>query len=146
MSPISCLVESSDDILLPAMWATFASDETCQDRFNTSQLKEVEEPACYAVHHLSVPCYMLQHNAYSREGWLAVRELLYQFIHRGLTPTMVRQQSRVKFDSGHRTWSITKGSNFRALKALNGRIRSPMFGSIQLKHIVQMFAVGRKAS
>ena len=102
----------------PQCGATFASDETCQDRFNTSQLKEVEEPSYYAVHHLSVPCYMLQHNAYSREGWLAVRELLYQFIHRGLTPTMVRQQSRVKLDSGHRTWSITKGSKLPGVESI----------------------------
>jgi hypothetical protein len=52
---------------------------------------------------------MLQHNAYSREGWLAVRELLYEFIFRDLTPAMARQQNRMKLDSGHRTWNLTKG-------------------------------------
>ena len=41
--------------------ANLAPAETCQDRFNQGQLLEVEQPARYAVHHLSVPSYMLQH-------------------------------------------------------------------------------------
>jgi hypothetical protein len=94
----------------PQCGANFTSDETCQDRFNISQLKELEQPSYYVVHHLSVASYILQHNVYSRKGWLTVRELLLQFVYRGLTPAMARQQNRMKFDSGHRTWSITKGA------------------------------------
>jgi hypothetical protein len=90
--------------------ANLTPGETCQDRFNAGQLKELELPSYGAVHHLSVPCYMLQHNAYSREGWLTVRELLFQFIYRGLTPAMARQHNRVNFDSRHRTCSLTKGA------------------------------------
>jgi hypothetical protein len=89
--------------------ARFESNETCQDRFNSIELKEMGQPSYYAVHHLSVPCYMLQHNAYSREGWLSVRDLLFQFLYRGLTPDMARRRNRIKFDSRHRTWSLTKG-------------------------------------
>ena len=48
--------------ICPACGATFPTDETCEDRFNVSQVREVEEPAYYAVHQLSVPAYMLQHN------------------------------------------------------------------------------------
>ncbi|MBP1694274.1 MAG: hypothetical protein H6Q37_2157, partial [Chloroflexi bacterium] len=87
--------------------ANFSSDETCQDRFNLNQLKELEQPAYYAVHHLSVACYMLQHNAYSRDGWLAVRDLLFQFVSMGLTPTMARRQNQVRFDNGKRKQSLT---------------------------------------
>lgn len=89
--------------------AVFISDETCQDRFNVSQIKEIEQPAYYAVHHLSVPCYMLQHNAYSRKGWIEVRKLLSKFVYDGWTPALARRQNRVNADSGHRTWSFTKG-------------------------------------
>jgi hypothetical protein len=65
----------------------FASDEACSDRFNATQIKEVENPTSYyAVHHLSVPCYTLQHNAYARDGWLAVRRLLYQFVYEASRP------------------------------------------------------------
>ena len=90
--------------------AVFTTDETCQDRFNVSQIKEVEQPAYYAVHHLSVPCYMLQHNVYSREGWIEVRQLLVKFVYDGWTPAMARRHYRVNADSRHRTWSLTKGA------------------------------------
>lgn len=94
----------------PQCGATFVSGEACIDRFNDAQIKEVENPASYyAVHHLSVPCYMLQHNAYSRRGWLATRQLLDQFVYKGLTPIQARRQSSRTMDSGQRTWSLTKG-------------------------------------
>ena len=95
--------------ICPQCGAAFPSDETCQDRFTVSQLAEVERPSTYAVHHLSVLCYMLQHNGYSRDGWLGARELLFQFVRRGLTPTGARRQNQRSWDSGHRNWSITKG-------------------------------------
>jgi hypothetical protein len=75
-----------------------------------SQVTELEQPAYYAVHHLSVAGYMLQHNIYSRDGWLETRELLSQFVHHGLTPAMARRQNRLKVDSGHRTLSFTEGA------------------------------------
>lgn len=53
---------------------------------------------------------MLQQNVYSHQGWLTVRDLLFQFVYQSLTPAVARQQNRVNFDSGHRTWSITKGA------------------------------------
>jgi hypothetical protein len=57
----------------PQCGATFSTDETCEDRFNAGQAREMTDPASLAVHHLSVPCFMLQHNHYSREGWIRVR-------------------------------------------------------------------------
>jgi hypothetical protein len=100
----------------PQCGAVFAAGETCQDRFNTSQLKELAEPAYYAVHHLSVPGYMLQHNAYSREGWIEVRALLAKFMHAGWTPAMARRASRVSADSGHRTWRFTRGAKLAGVE------------------------------
>ncbi len=102
----------------PNCGASFTSNETCQDRFTLSQLKEVEQPDYYAVHHLSVPCYLLQHNAYSWEGWLEVRKLLAKFIHESWTPTMARRENRVSADSGHRTWSFTKGAKLPGVEQI----------------------------
>jgi hypothetical protein len=45
---------------------------------------------------------MLQHNGYSRTGWLASRGL-WQFVHHGLTPAMARRKNRTKV-VGRRTW------------------------------------------
>jgi hypothetical protein len=100
----------------PHCRATFPGEETCQERFNISQLKEVEQPAYYAVHHLSVPCYMLQHNVYSRQGWLEVQKLLSKFVYVGWTPAMARRQYRVNADSGQRTWSFTKGAKLSGVE------------------------------
>lgn len=102
----------------PQCGAYFPSEETCEDRFNLSQVTELEQPAYYAVHHLSVPCYMLQHNAYSREGWIEVWKLLAKFVHEGWTPAMARRQSRVSADSGQRTWSFTKGAKLPGVEEI----------------------------
>ena len=102
----------------PQCGAVFTSDETCQDRFNVSQVKEFEQPAYGAVHNLSVPCYMLQHNAYSRDGWLEARKLLAKFVRDGWTSAMARRQGRVDADSGHRAWSFTKGAKLPGVKKI----------------------------
>lgn len=102
----------------PQCGATYATDERCEDRFNVSQIQELEDPAYYAVHQFSVACYMLQHNAYSRDGWLATRDLLAQF-HAGLTPDEVRRRHRRDVDSGRRTWSITKGPKLAGVETIS---------------------------
>jgi hypothetical protein len=81
-------------------------------------LKEVEDPAYYAVHHLCVPCFMLQHNEYSREGWLAARDLLSQFVNDGLTPAGARTKYRRQVDSGQRKWSVTRGAKLAQVEAV----------------------------
>ena len=93
----------------PQCGARLAPGETCRDRFNRGQVNEIEQPARYAVHHLSVPSYMLQHNVYSREGWLDAREGLRQFVEEGLEPAEVRRRNRIRLDSGRRSWSVTRG-------------------------------------
>ncbi len=102
----------------PQCGAFFVDVETCQDYFDTCQLKEIEQPAYYAVHHLSVPCYMLQHNAYAPEGWLEVRKLLGKFVYDGWTRAMARRHYRVAADSGHRTWSFTRGARLQGVEAI----------------------------
>jgi hypothetical protein len=83
--------------------------ETCTGRFDVLQLKEVEAPAFYAVHHLSVPSYMLQHNAYSRRGWIEVRKLLYRFVHEWWTPARALRRYHACGDCRQRGWSLTRG-------------------------------------
>ena len=52
----------------PQCGAAYSADETCEDRFNAGLAQELTDPAYYAVHHLFVPCFMLQHNRYSQDG------------------------------------------------------------------------------
>jgi hypothetical protein len=87
-------------------------------RFDAAQLLEVEQPAYYAVHHLSVPCYMLQHDVYSRQGWIAVRTLLLRFVREGWTPAMARRHIQGTLRPGHRSWSFTKGARLPGLEKI----------------------------
>jgi hypothetical protein len=93
----------------PLCGARYEADERCEDRFNLALAKEAEDPAYWIVHHLMVPAYMLQHNGYSRAGWLYSRALLAEFVSGDLSPAAARQRNRRALDSGNRDWSITRG-------------------------------------
>lgn len=80
---------------------------------------EYENPTTFgAVHHLTVTCYMLQHNAYSRDVWLEARDMLARFIQGGVTPEAMRLHNRSRFDSAHRTWSVTRGLKLEGFDTL----------------------------
>lgn len=101
----------------PECRATYSTDETCEDRFNAGQAREMTDPASFAVHHLSVPCFMLQHNRYSRAGWIQVRQMLARFLA-GLTPNEARRDRRKAVDSGNRTYSFTKGPKLAGVESI----------------------------
>ncbi len=103
----------------PQCGGEFPSEEQCRDRFDLCMAMEFENPTAYgAVHHLTVACYMLQHNAYSRDVWLEVRKMIAQFTQEGGTPAEMRKQNRSRFDSGHRNWSVTKGAKLSEFDAI----------------------------
>ena len=91
----------------------------CRNRFDLCLAYEYENPTTFgAVHHLTVACYMLQHNAYSRNVWLAAREMVTQFIYQGITPADVRKKNRKRLDSGQRNWRVTKGEKLSEFDAI----------------------------
>ena len=103
----------------PQCGAQFPAGDNCRDRFDLCLAKEFEQPTSYgSVHHLTVACYMLQHNLYSREAWLEAREMVAQFIHQGITPSDVRRQNRKRLDSSQRRWSVTKGAKMSGLDGI----------------------------
>lgn len=103
----------------PQCGAITVIGETCSDRFDHSQVLELEEPERYRVHHLSVPCYWLQHNIYSRTGWLEVRKLLNRFVYEGLTPQEVLQENKTSLDSGKRSGSFTRGDKLAGVENIH---------------------------
>ncbi len=97
----------------PKCGAEYSAGDDCQNRFNQCLALEYENPTAYgAVHHLTVLCYMLQHDAYSHQVWLESREMLREFLERGTSPSEVRKRNRSRVDSGKRKWSITQGPKF----------------------------------
>lgn len=94
----------------PQCGAIYPSEETCQRRFDACLALEYENPAAYgAVHLLTVACYMLQHNLYSRQGWLETRQMVAQTIRLGSNPVEIRKEYQRRLDSENRNWSVTKG-------------------------------------
>jgi hypothetical protein len=91
----------------PECGAVWQEGQTCQDYFYQMLAWEHENPANWAVHHLTVLCYHLQHpSLYSPEGLRGGMRLLDDFVGRGLTPEQVRKQNRAVVDSSQRTWKI----------------------------------------
>lgn len=99
----------------PQCKGPFASAGACRERFDAAQLLEVQRPAYYAVHYLSVPCYMLQHDVSSRQGWVEVRLLLSRFVREGWTPAMARRHI---LGAGHRSWSFAKGARLPGVEKI----------------------------
>ena len=96
---------------------TFPDGETCEDRLNLTQIQELEDPARFAVHQLSIPSYLLQHNRYSARGWLVTRALLARFVA-GEDPQRVRREIRSAVDSGNRTFNFTRGPKQAGVEAI----------------------------
>lgn len=88
--------------------AEATDDQTCRDYFDQMLYWENEDPARGIVHHLMVLCYHLQHpGLYSAEGLAVGKQLLADFVERGLEPQQVRRNNRGRVDSSRRDWSIT---------------------------------------
>jgi len=96
-----------------------APDTACEIRFNECLVKEFEDTAYGAVHHLTVAAYMVQHsNKLTREGWLYERNLLKEFLVENKPPAFIRKQNKDLVDSGKRTFKI-KSTDGKAVISKN---------------------------
>ncbi|MBP6016534.1 MAG: hypothetical protein KA586_07420 [Candidatus Promineofilum sp.] len=92
----------------PECGAPPTAGQACRDYFHQMLFWESEDRTRWAVHHLMVLCYHLQHpSLYSAEGLVNARGLLTDFIERGLSPQEVRRKNSGQVASGARDWTIT---------------------------------------
>lgn len=104
----------------PQCGAQLPEGESCRERFERCLAFEFEQPRIYgAVHFLTVACYMLQHNQYSRQGWLFTRRGLAQVVREGLSPGELRERHHLRLDSGRREWSVTRGEKLPGVEAVH---------------------------
>ncbi len=95
----------------PECGADWTEGKTCTEAFHQMLFWEAEDPSLGAVHHLTVLCYHLQHpSLYSSETLNGAKQLLVDFMERGISPKTVRQRDRTKLDSSNRSWKI-KGTS-----------------------------------
>ena len=91
----------------PDCGAVWQDKRTCQDNFHQMLFWEHEIPANWAVHHLMVASYHIQHpSLYSPEGLEDAKQLLTAFLVEGCTPDEIRKHNRTQVDSSRRTWKI----------------------------------------
>lgn len=94
----------------PQCGAALPAQLECHALFERCLVKDYEEFDTYGkVHHLIVPCYMLQHNRYSQTAWVSARAGLAQVIHQGATPAELLEQNRRQSHAPNRDWQILKG-------------------------------------
>lgn len=87
---------------------------TCNDDFNTLLGWETEDPDKWAVHHLSVLAYHLQHpTIYSPDGLDSAVKLLAEFIETKITPDEVRHREKDRLNSNRRRFKITATEDIR---------------------------------
>lgn len=98
----------------PECGAALTSGRSCQDSFDALLAKEYRYTKYGAVHHISVPAYMLQHpSRLSRRGWLEMRRLLSSFIKQDKSPDEVRKTSQKSVQNNQRNFSFTKGESIK---------------------------------
>jgi hypothetical protein len=91
----------------PECDATWVGAATCQDHFHQMLAWEIENPSLGEVHHLMVLSYHLQHpSLYSPEGLDGAKQLLVDFLERGLTTSEVRHHIRGSVASDKRKFKI----------------------------------------
>lgn len=92
----------------PECGAAWRDGKTCRDHFHQMLAWEWEDPRNWVVHHLMVLSYHMQHPIlYSPEGLDGGKQLLVDFVERGVTPEEARRRNRDAVDSGNRGFKIT---------------------------------------
>ncbi len=89
-------------------------NQTCNDDFNTLLAWETEDESRWAVHHLSVLSYHLQHpSIYSQEGLEGAIKLLTEFIETNITPEQVRRREKDRLNANRRRFKVTSDDGSR---------------------------------
>ncbi|MCC6602392.1 MAG: hypothetical protein IT327_04235 [Anaerolineae bacterium] len=100
-----------DEVLpCPECGAQPAGEATCTDRYHACMALELTNPDYGAVHHFTVPAYMLQHpSRLSADGWRAMAQILHEFLVGGVSPARMRQLVRQQQKNQPKSFSMVKG-------------------------------------
>lgn len=83
------------------------ADRMCKAVFDECLALEFSDPVAGSVHHLTVTCYMIQHNGYSDAALKYMTKMLSDFLEGGISPQRMRELNRDIVNSNQRDWKIT---------------------------------------
>ena len=96
----------------PSCGAVWEDGQDCQQRFDECLALEFSHPTFGAVHHLTVPAFMLQHSGkLTTEGAQAMLDILHLFLVKHASPSHVRATYSGILDNKQRGWKFTKTSS-----------------------------------
>jgi Family of unknown function (DUF5946) len=92
----------------PECGAAWAGAQTCTDHFHRMLFWENEFPGYWIVHNLLVLCYHMQHpSLYSPEILGGSKDMLRDWVERGVTAEQMRANMKSKVDSTVPRYKIT---------------------------------------
>ena len=97
--------------LCPECGASLKPEQGCLELFHSLLAKDFSGPDFFAVHHLVVPSYTLQHpSRLSEEGWHTMRFTLEELLDTK-NPAEVRERLSHSLSSTVRDFSLHKGNS-----------------------------------
>jgi hypothetical protein len=98
----------------PECGAPISADDSCTLRYQRFLALEFSDARFGAVHHLTVPAYMLQHpSQLSSADWHAMRQTLSAFLIDVVTPAQMRQRITRSVQAQPQKESLTRGAQFQ---------------------------------
>jgi hypothetical protein len=91
----------------PQCGAALPAGQSCEDVFYALQLLEVQDPAYYAVHLLSVATYFIQHDRYSDEALAWIQGTMREFLA-GKPAEQIRKAAWHDTQQANRTWKVLR--------------------------------------
>lgn len=95
------------------------SSEECTSKFHEILGLEFSNPEYGKMHHFSVPSYNLQHNLYSKKGWIEVWKMLDKFVNEDKDPDVARKEINQFFNGNKKEFSMVKGDKFVEVENVN---------------------------
>lgn len=115
----------------PECGATWTEGQSCTEMFYQLLGWEFEH-RLLDVHHLLVLCYHLQHpSRYSPAGLEAAKQLLVDFLEKGVSPQAMAHEMRGVVDSGRRSFKL------RGTPTAHGSYARPVVWTMTVADVVQ---------
>lgn len=108
--------------ICPLCGAKWKNSLTCQEMFDEFLVLEFSDAAYGKVHLLTVTCFMTQHQRYSDQALLWMRDTLEKVLNKGVSASDIRLRMTNDVDQANRKWKIERQPHEQALPPVDWSI------------------------